>query len=75
VTYGLNFELGDDPLQSLNDDIRAEERRLARSERAEIEGRVVNRTLWLTKLAASRARISQLEARLAEMVALEEADA
>jgi hypothetical protein len=68
----VNFDLGDDPADSLREDIAAEQRRLAQSERAESEGRVVNRTLWLTKLAASRARLSQLEARLAEMVALED---
>jgi hypothetical protein len=72
VTYGLNFELGDDPLESIDDDIRAEERRLARSERAEVEGRVVNRTLWLAKLAYSRRRLEELRARRNEMAALEE---
>lgn len=71
TSYHLNFELGDDPLVSLREDLAAERRRLASSERAEMERRVVNRELWLDGLRYSRRRIHEMELRLKRLEALE----
>lgn len=75
MTYHLNFELEDDPIVSLRDDLAAERRRLEISERAEMEHRVVNRDLWLANLAISRAIIREKESLLDELLALEESAA
>lgn len=66
---------GDDPTDSLRDDIAAERRRLSSLERAEVEGRVAVREEWLRSIEVSRIYLAHLEGRLKDMLAAEESAA
>lgn len=57
----------DDRIATLRHDLDRERRDLEVGERAEVEGRVADRGLWLATLAGRRQRIAGLQAQLARL--------